>query len=172
MGAPRTAPSWCEPIFDPDKELDPVEQVGFYIDDFAGMPKYFPDWRVEEAAIEVRIHLISHEPGQAAELGFTAAGRQGVVRFAQHPSGWMKITAELEGRPVFTGYLDHPWEACEIWPDDAEFDRSTDEGPGVVGKAKTWFGLSSRVWTALAPLCRVPGESITFAVDDAKLKLL
>jgi hypothetical protein len=170
MGAPTTPPSWCEPISDADRELDPFEQSAFYIDDFAEMPRYFPDWLVEEAGIEVRIHLMSREQGRHAEIGFVAAGRGGVVRFAQDPSGWLKLTAEFEGRPVFTGYLDHPYENCEIWPEGAEVDRKTSEAPGTVGKRKTWVGLDSRVWSALAPLCHVPGESVTFSVDESKLK--
>jgi hypothetical protein len=170
MAAPKSPPSWCEPIWDADKELDPVEQTADYIDDFASTPKYFPDWLAEEPGIEFSIQLISHVPRQSAEIGFVAAGRQGVVRFAHDPSGWMKVTAEFEGVPVFTGYLDHPYENCEIWPEDAETIDRLDHLPGVVGKHKTWFGLDSKVWTVLAPLCRVEGESITFKVDDSKLR--
>lgn len=170
MGAPTTPPSWCEPISDADRELDPFEQSAFYIDDFAEMPRYFPDWLVDEAGIEVRIHLMSREQGRHAEIGFVAAGRGGVVRFAQDPSGWLKLTAEFDGRPVFTGYLDHPYENCEIWPEGATVDRKASDAPGTVGKRKTWIGLDSRVWSALAPLCRVPGESVTISVDESKLK--
>lgn len=169
---PRDKPSWCEPIFDADKELDPTEQTGFYIDDFAGIPKYFPDWLVEEPGIEVQLRLVSHVPRVSAEIGFVAAGRSGIVRFDHHPSGWMKVTAEFEGEPVFLGWLDHPWENCEIWPADADPGPDPEHVAGVVGKHKTWFGLDSKVWTVLAPLCQIEGESITFKVDDSKLKLL
>ena len=134
MGAPTTPPSWCEPISDADRELDPFEQSAFYIDDFAEMPRYFPDWLVEGAGIEVRIHLMSREQGRHAEIGFVAAGRGGVVRFAQDPSGWLKLTAEFEGRPVFTGYLDHPYENCEIWPEGAEVARKTFPHPACVAR--------------------------------------
>lgn len=170
MTAPTTAPSWCEPISDADRELDPFEQSAFYIDDFAEMPRYFPDWLVDEAGIEVRIHLMSREQGRHAEIGFVAAGRAGVVRFAQDPSGWLKLTAEFEGRLVFTGYLDHPYENCEIWPEGATVDRKASDAPGQVGKRKTWIGLDSRVWPALEPLCREPGDSVTISVDESKLR--
>ena len=169
MAAPKSPPSWCEPIFDADKELDPVQQTSFYIDDFAELPKYFPDWLVEGTGIEVRFHLASREQGRFAEIGFVAGGRAGTVRFAHDPSGWMKITAEFEGVPVFTGYLDHPYENCEIWPEDAAVDRSTD-APGVIGKRKAWVSLDSRVWPALAPLSAAPGENVTVSVDESKLR--
>ncbi len=168
MAAPKAAPSWCEPISHADKELDPVEQSAYYIDDFAELPRYFPDWIIEPSGLAVRLHLAAREQGRFAEIGVVANGQAGMVRFAHDPSGWLKVTAEWEGRPVFTGYLDHPYENCEIWPEDAAVDRTAD-APGVIGKRKTWVSLDSRVWPALAPLSATPGDSVTISVDESKL---
>jgi len=78
--------------------------------------------------------------------------------------------ATIAGAEVFRGYLDRPWEQCEIWPPGRE-PVGDEEAPGRIGKKQTFVTLSTVDWPQLLTLTKgLPG--IMFEVDEEKLSVL
>ena len=153
--------------------LDEVPDVDYerraIIADFAGTAELFPDWVVDETGLEVQLAVIERQPGRTV-IGWTAAGASGSVSFAPDPSGWILAVAEIGGREVGRGYIDHAYEWYDIFPPGATPDAQ-EEAPGHIGKKRTWVGLPIRAWPQLQPL--VPGEAaMTVSVDDSKIRPL
>ena len=54
---------------------------------------------------------------EGARVGFDSRGVIGLIMLTPHESGWVKVVAEINGRPVFTAFAEQVWEEYELYPD-------------------------------------------------------
>ena len=99
---------------------------------------------------------------EGARVGFDSRGVIGLITLTPHESGWVKVVAEINGRPVFTAFAEQVWEEYELypdgWPDEARATGTHEDAPGRVGKRRNWMSLSSVAWPQLAPLANEAGR--------------
>lgn len=93
---------------------------------------------------------------EGARVGFDSQGVIGLITLTPHESGWVKVVAEISGRPVFTAFAEQVWEEYELypdgWPDEARATATDEDAPGRIGKRRNWISLSSVAWPQLALL--------------------
>jgi len=99
---------------------------------------------------------------EGARVGFESLGVAGVITLTPHESGWVKVVAEIDGRPAFTAFAEQVWEEYELypdaWPDDARATATDEDAPGRIGKRRSWMSLSAVAWPQLAPLANEAGR--------------
>lgn len=132
---------------------------GFAIDLHAAA-RYDPVWLIESAGNRpVRLTPIACSRA-GAEVGFESEGVAGTIMLTPHASGWVKVVAAIDGRPVFTAFAEQVWEEYELYPADwPERETASDrDAPGRIGKRRNWISLSSAAWPQLAPLASAFGH--------------
>lgn len=144
--------------------------VGAYVLalDFDSTARYNPDWVIESAGDRpVRLAPITCAR-DGARVAFESLGVSGVITLTPHASGWVKVVAEIDGRPVFTAFAEQVWEEYELYPAAwAERDTAVDEdAPGRIGKRRSWISLSAAAWPQLAPLANEAGRVLASLPDD------
>ena len=148
-----------------------VEDVAFernsIISRFARIAGWFPDWIAEETSTQVHLTVGENTPGRS-RINWAGGGHEGTVTLAADPSGWILVVAEHQGREAFRGYLDHPYEAYEIFPPGATA-ATGDEVPGQIGKKMHWVSLSTTAWPQLKGPARGSG-GFNLEVDESKLR--
>lgn len=169
MSAPARKPHYWD--HGTSEEGYAPEQGGAWlIDDFVSIAKYFPDWIAEEDGLAIRIEpLARYEDGGVGRIGFSCNGVSGEIALTLDPSGWVLAVATIADPEVFRGYVDRPWEQCEIWPPGRE-PVGDEEAPGRIGKKQTYVSLSDTEWPQLVGLTKGLGR-IIFEVDEAKLRV-
>ena len=77
---------------------------------------------------------------EGARVGFDSRGVIGLITLTPHESGWVKVVAEINGRPVFTAFAEQVWEEYELypdgWPDEARATGTHEDAPGRIGKRR------------------------------------
>lgn len=118
----------------------------------------YPDWIIETAGNR-RLRLTAQaSDDEGATLRFEGLGACGLITLRADPSGWVRITATIEGRPVFDGFADQPWEEYEIHPPGSALrDAGGEDAPGRIGKRRNRLSLSARAWPQLAALANEAG---------------
>lgn len=164
MSAPSRPPTFCDAI---GGTTDPLDRAaGWLIDDIARMPKYFPDWFVDnETPIPVSLTLMEHEAETRAVLTWNAGSATGTLTATRDPVGWLVLAAEHEGVEVFRGYIERIYEEYEVWPPGS--DGEGVESPGRIGKKKSWTSLVASAWPLLSPIAE--NGWVNIRIDDQKL---
>ncbi len=166
MSAPTRKPWFGDAIGGLDQVDDPIAEATFIIDNFASTAKSFPDWIGDDLGLEVRLTVVERVPAKTV-IDWVAGGASGTIEFSLDPSGWILAVGKLGEVEVARGYIEHIYEAYEIYPPGMRI-AGNDESPGRFGKKMHWVGLSPQKWPALLPLARDGG--IVFSVDDSKLR--
>lgn len=169
MSAPAKAPYYWD--YGTTEEGTPPEQGGpWLIDTLVSSAKTFEDWKVEERDLPVVVWPIAtHAETGAGRIGFGLNGVQGEITLTMDPIGWILAVAHIGGAEVFRGYVDRPWEQCDIWPAGATPARD-EEGPGRIGKKQHWVGLSTEAWPQLQNIANGL-DAIMFEIDESKLRV-
>ena len=137
--------------------------------DFDSTARHAPDWVLESAGDRpVRLTPISCSR-EGARIGFDSLGVSGEITLTPHESGWVKVVAEINGRPVFSAFAEQVWEEYELypdgWPDEARATGTHEDAPGRIGKRRNWLALSADAWPQLAPLANAAGQVLAERVD-------
>lgn len=127
--------------------------------DFDSTAHCDPDWVIESAGDRpLRLTQIDCSR-DGARVAFESLGVSGLIALTPHASGWVKVVAEIDGRPVFTAFAEQVWEEYELYP--AAWARRVtavdEDAPGRVGKRRSWMSLSAAAWPQLAPLATEGG---------------
>jgi hypothetical protein len=163
---PRTPPCWFDVATGGD--LPQEKAARWTLDNFAGALRSAPSWQLETGAggpapIEVCVRL------QEAALIIEARMDHRAVEVVLTPgaTGWIEVTARLDGREVLRALMDRPYEEYELWPGEADIapNRSA-EAPGRIGKRLNWLSLSASAWPQLAALANPSGFAIASALDS------
>ncbi len=148
MSAPTRAPHYWDYGTSEDG-YPPAEGGPWCIDGIVAEAETFQDWMVEGQDLPITVRPIArYEKTGAGKIGFRARGIEGEITLSMDPSGWILALAHVGGREVFRGYIDRPWEEYEIWPAGAT-PRRDEEGPGRMGKKRSWMALSPEAWPQL-----------------------
>jgi hypothetical protein len=117
-----------------------------------------PDWVIETAGHRrLRLSALTSDE-EGATLRFESLGVGGLITLRADPSGWVRITATIDGQTVFDGFADQPWEEYEIHPPgSARRDAEGEDAPGRIGKRRNRLSLSARAWPQLAVLANEAG---------------
>jgi len=168
MTAPAKTPLYWD-YGTSDEGYPPAQGGPWLIDDFVSTAGTFRDWMVEGDDLPIAVWPICrYETAGVGKIGFGLKGVEGEITLSMDSSGWVLAVAHIGGSEVFRGYIDNIWEQCDIWPAGATPSRE-DDGPGQIGKHRTWVGLSTTAWPQLLNLAKGL-EAIIFEVDDAKLR--
>lgn len=146
---------------------DTSDEMAATIGDFAFEAQHWPDWRIEGGPLSnlpITLKVIEHRHGVRAVITASTAYGHAVIRAEPHSSGWIRIDVDWQGRRVFAAWLDHEYEQYALWPSGAD-PSPGDEGPGRIGKKRSWVGLDTSVWSVLAPLADEHG-AVTFCERD------
>jgi hypothetical protein len=124
--------------------------------DFDSTARYDPVWIIDSAGDRpVRLTPLTCSRA-GATVAFESLGVSGLITLTPHPSGWVKVVAQIDGQAVFTAFAEQVWEEYELypdgWPDDARATATDEDAPGRIGKRRNWISLSSAAWPQLAPL--------------------
>lgn len=153
-GPPRFAPSYFD--IATGGELPPHTVFETVTRPFVWTAQDNPLWKITSAH-DAAVHLYEAEAGpEAVSVGFEALGFHGLVRLAPDPSGWIVVSALIDGKDCFRAYLDHVYEEYEFHPSGAtrrqpNDDRDSDP-PGRIGKRRNWINIDVRLWPQLALL--------------------
>lgn len=161
MTAPTRPPFYVDAIGG-DDNVPPEQAVPWLIGRFVSAAKWFPDWRVEDVGIAVRLHVMG-----PTSIAFEAEGVRGVIELAADETGWLVAVARIGEAELFRGYIELPYEEYEIWPPHAG--AADGEEPGRIGKRATWISFAASSWPALAPLANRDG-GVNLTIDEAKLR--
>ena len=165
----RRPPFYYEPLSDGEISMDPAKAGGWLVDDIAATAEGFREWILEDNGLAVDLAVIAHEREKRAVIAWRTALGEGTLTASTDPSGWVKLTAALGDEPVFTAYLDRPWEQYEFWPVGAR-PTTEEEAPGRMGKKRHWVCLSAVTWPALRPIANPQGW-VNIEVDEPRLGL-
>lgn len=113
-----------------------------------------PDWIIESAGNRpVRLTLIDGWL-DGVRVGFESLDVRGEFALAAYPSGWVVVTAKIDGREVFSAFAERIWEEFELYPAGCPRRPAGKdaEAPGRLGKRMRWMVLSAEAWPQLAPL--------------------
>ena len=133
---------------------------------FAGVPRHDAEWIIESAGNR-RVRLAQAScSATGACLHFESGGVTGIIALEGAAGGWVRITATIAGRRVFTGFMERVWEEYELYPPGAPC-RPQDDAPGRIGKRRTWLILSAAAWPQLAPLANDAGVVMAIVSDQA-----
>ncbi len=168
MSAPRSAPFYFDLLGGREAGLDPNESARFLVDNLVSTVETFPDWVLDEPRVPVTLTVAAHQRGTRAVIAFLADGAEGSLEIVPDVSGWVLLVAVANGREVFRGYMNQPYEEYEIWPDGA-VPPPGEEAPGRMSKHQWWISLSSAVWPGLAPLANEHGW-VNLSHDEQRLQ--
>jgi hypothetical protein len=153
--APRFAPSFFDSFT--GGERPPSLEAPLVAIELASIANFDPDWIVETAG-DRPLRLVALATGdEGATVRFESLGLEGLITLRADPSGWVRITATIEGRTVFDGYADQPWEEYEIHPPGSAQRDAEEDAPGRIGKRRNRLCLSARAWPQLAALANEQG---------------
>lgn len=127
--------------------------------DFDSTARHDPDWIIESAADRpLRLTQMACSR-DGARVGFESLGVRGVITLTPHPSGWVKVVAEIDNRPAFTAFAEQVWEEYELYPAGwpARATAVDQDTPGRISKRRSWISLSAAAWPQLAPLVNEAG---------------
>lgn len=169
MSAPAKAPYYWD--YGTTEEGDPPAKGGpWLIDDMVRDTGVFEDWKVEGDDFPVVVWPIAtYADTGAGKIGFGARGVQGEITLTMDPTGWIVAVAYIAGIEVFRGYIDRPWEQCDIWPAGAA-PQGDQEGPGRIGKKRSWVALSTEAWPQLQSIANGL-DALMFEIDEDKLRV-
>lgn len=124
------------------------------------------DWIIESAGDRpLRLTpIVCSRDG--ARIGFESPGVSGVITLTPHASGWVKVVAEIDDRPVFTAFAERVWEEYELYPAGRPERVVEEDAPGRIGKRRSWITLSAAAWPQLAPLANEAGRVLASRSDD------
>ncbi len=170
MMEPETPPKTAPYFFDPYNEEgdDPHRASAFLMGQLVSAVRISPDWFVDDDAnpTPFSLNVIEHRQNERALIGFSGGGVTGQIELKTDPSGYLLAVGYLDGKAVFRGYIDQPYEERDIWPPGAEFDpRRTVDAPGRIGKRGTWIVVNTKVWPAFAPVANEVGYFLAQARD-------
>jgi hypothetical protein len=167
MTAPARKAWFGDAIGGKEEVEDVASERNLIIERLADLANWFPDWIAEETGTEVHLTVREREPGRSV-IAWTGGRHEGTVTFTADPSGWILVVAEQQGRETWRGYLDHPYEAYEIFPPGA-IAETGDEAPGHIGKKMHWVSLSTTAWPQLKGPARGSG-GFNLEIDESKLR--
>ena len=134
--------------------------------DFDSTARNDPDWIIESAADRpLRLTPITCSR-DGARVGFESLDVSGVITLTPHTSGWVKVVAEIDGRPVFTAFAEQVWEEYELYPAGRPQRVVEEDAPGRIGKRRSWISLSAAAWPQLALLANEAGWVLAIRSDD------
>lgn len=134
---------------------DTGPEMAWLIDRLAVTAKAFPLWRTDNDEVppqDISVAIEDYQPDTLLRVRFSSGDLSGLILAQPDPaSGFVVITAMLDGREVFRAYMDHPWEEFELFP-PGDATAPADEAPGRMSKKLWWVSLSVAAWPMLAPL--------------------
>ncbi|MCF8503631.1 MAG: hypothetical protein K9G59_01845 [Caulobacter sp.] len=134
--------------------------------DFDSTARCDPDWIIESAADRpLRLTQIDCSR-DGARVAFQSLDVSGVITLTPHASGWVKVAAEIDGRPVFTAFAEQVWEEYELYPAGRPQRVVEEDAPGRIGKRRSWISLSAAAWPQLAPLATEGGWVLARRAED------
>ena len=134
---------------------------------FGDLARHDPDWTIESAGNR-RVRLTRGAwTATGASLHFESGEVSGIIALDGAAGGWVRITASIAGRRVFTGFMEQVWEEHELYPPGTLSRPEGTEAPGRIGKRRTWLILSAAAWPQLAPLANEAGVLMAIVSDQA-----
>lgn len=159
-GPPLTRAYYGDDTIGNDAEAALAAACGWVLDELVYAILHYP-WRLEvREDMPIHVRDIAHDQGKSARIAFAAGTVSGMLELAADASGWVLITAAVDGAEVFRGYADLPYEQIDIWPPGAQFDEKRyAEAPGRIGKRRNWINLSAMIWPGLKPVANEYGSA-------------